>query len=326
MRLKPPTSIAILPLLVCLFLAFSLWLYASMREEYTTVVDIPLDIRLPQGRTLETEINSVIRAQVQGAGWQLVNHFLSSSIRCVVYVPEKRLAKNDEELSALALTRQMLTQAIQSPVGITVQRVVTDSLPLVVGSIAEKRVPVRPVLDVEMREGFIIAQTPSVKPDSVLIRGSRTMLRRIPVWNTLPVRLRDVYEPLTVQTALDDTLAGLVIVPQIPITLNLSIQQMAEVQFEDIPVTIAGAPPRHPFVIKPERVTVALRGGVENIARIMPENITATLEYRDILANTTGTLRPRITLNIGEIQVIAVKPDFMRCSRRTAVSQVAALP
>ena len=316
MRLKPSTNIAIVPLLVCFFLAFSLWLYASMREEYTTVVDIPLDIRLPIGRTLETETNSFIRAQVQGAGWQLVNHFLSSSIRCVVYIPEKRLAKNDEELSNLAISRQMLNQAIQAPVGITVQRVMNDSLPLVIGSIAEKRVAVRPVLDLEMREGFIVAQMPSVSPDSVVIRGSRTMLRRIAAWNTTAVRLRDVYEPTRLQTTLDDTLAGLVNVPQVPITVNLSIQQMAEGEFHDIPVKIAGAPSRHPFVIQPERVTVALRGGVENIARVLPEHIAATLEYADVLAGTTGTLRPRITLAIGELQVISVTPQFLRCSKR----------
>jgi hypothetical protein len=320
MRINKSISIAVVPLIVCFLLACSLWLYASMREEYTAVVDIPLEIRLPAGRTLETEVATSIRAQVQGAGWQLVNHFLSASIRCVVYVPEKRLVRGEEEPTNITISRQMLTQAIQSPVGIALQRIMVDSLLLSVGSIVEKRVAVRPVLDIEMREGFIVAEPPSAVPDSIVIRGSRTMLRRMPSWNTSMVRLRDMYEGTHIQTTLDDTLSGLITVPQIPVNVTLTIQQMAEVRFDDIPVRLLGAPARHSFVVMPERVSVTLRGGVENIARLLPENVTAALDYLDVLASTTGTLRPRIVVPT-EVQVISVSPQFLRSRKRLFLAQ-----
>lgn len=318
MRLTSSLNIAVLPLVVCFLLACSLWLYASMREEYTTVLDIPLEIRLPAGRTLETEVASTVRAQVQGAGWQLVNHFLSSSIRCVLYVPEKRLLR-DEEQSHITISRQMLMQAIQAPIGMSIQRMMADSLSLAVGSITEKRVFVRPVLDIAMREGFILAEMPTAMPDSIILRGSRTMLRRLSSWNTSVVRLRDMYEPARIQTTLDDTLAGLVSVPQVPVTVSLSIQQMAEIRFDDIPVQIVGAPARHSFVVMPTRLSVTMRGGVENIARLLPENVSATIDYNEILSTTTGTLRPRVSTS-EEVKIIRIAPQFLRCSKRVAVA------
>lgn len=314
MRLTKPLPVAPLSLFVCTLLACSLWLYASMREEYTTVLDIPLEIRLPAGRTLETEIAPTLRAQVQGAGWQIVNHFLSSSIRCIVYVPEKRLAR-EEEQSNLTISRQMLTQAIQAPTGIAVQRIMADSLPLAVGSITEKRVVVRPTLDVQTREGFIVAQMPSVAPDSIVIRGSRTILNRLTSWNTNTVHLRDMYEPIQVPTALNDTLSGLVAVPQVPITVSLVIQQMAEVGFDDVPVRLLGAPSRHSFVVLPQRISVVLRGGVESIAKLLPENIIVAVDYGDVTQSTTGTLRPRVNAP-SDIQVIRISPQFLHCGKR----------
>jgi hypothetical protein len=285
-----------------------------MREEYTTVLDIPLEIRLPAGRTLETEITPTLRTQVQGAGWQLVNHFLSSSIRCIVYIPEKRLAR-EEEQSNLTISRQMLTQAIQAPVGISVQRIMADSLPLAVGSITEKRVVVRPTLDIETREGFIVAQSPSTTPDSIVIRGSRTILNRLTSWNTSTVHLRDMYEPTRIPTTLNDTLSGLVAVPQIPITVGLVIQQMAEVGFDDLPVRLLGAPQRHSLVVMPSLVSVVLRGGVESIAKLLPESIVVMVDYNDVVSSTTGTIRPRVSAP-SDIQVIGISPQFLRCGKR----------
>ncbi|MCS6808270.1 MAG: hypothetical protein RML40_06400 [Bacteroidota bacterium] len=316
MRAPSSRSFAFVPLVVCVSLALSLWLYASMREEYTTVIDVPLEIRLPAGKTLETEVQTAIRVQVQGPGWQLISHFLSSAVRCIVYLSERQLAVRAEEPSSLLLSRQALVQAIQAPVGIKIQRVMTDSIPVLVGSTVEKRVPVRPVLYLQVREGFILAQSPTTVPDSITIRGSRTMLQRISHWNTAPIRLRDVYEPMRIQTSLSDTLYGVVYVPQVSVVVTVSIQQMAEMKLEDIPVQITGAPARHSLLMRPQHVDITVRGGINTVAALTPEHVHVALEYNDASTTTTGTLRPRVTIAVPGLRVIDVQPQFIRCVRR----------
>jgi hypothetical protein len=153
MRLIPRFSLAPVPLVVCTLMAIALWFYASMREDYTTVFDVPLEVRLPAGRTRENEIAPSVRVQLQGAGWQLLSHALSASVRCVVYVPEKLLTGDDVMIS---ITKQMLAQGMQAPTGVAVQRVMSDSFAASVGIVTEKRLPVQPALEVAMRDGFII--------------------------------------------------------------------------------------------------------------------------------------------------------------------------
>lgn len=322
MRITSRFSVDFTPLVLCLFLATALWLYASMREEYSTVIDVPLEIRLPEGRALETETVSVIRAQVQGAGWQLVNHFLSSSIRCVLDVSEKRLGQAQTQASSRAqavaniiVSRQMLSQAIQSPVGVLVQRVLSDSLVFAVGTIAEKRVPLVAVLDVEPREGFVVTPSYRLTPDSITIRSSKTMLARINAWRTDVISLRDVYESVSIQADLADTLTGVVQFPRRKVLCALNVQQLGELVLEDVPVTLFGAPANNDIVLRPARVSVMLRGGIEDIAKVSPEQIRVGIEYGQISATSeSGALKPSISAP-PDLQVVQISPSAIRAMR-----------
>ncbi|TAE33761.1 MAG: hypothetical protein EAZ92_00430 [Candidatus Kapaibacterium sp.] len=321
MRIAPRFSIAFGPLLACLFLAVALWLYASMREEYSTILDIPLDIRLPEGRALEAEPSPVIRARVQGAGWQLVNHFVSSAIRCVVDVPALRIAQAQAQTGNpnqvfIPISRQMLSQAIQAPVGVLVQRVVSDSLTLAIGFIAQKRIPIRAVLDVEPREGFVVTMPYHLTPDSVTIRSSKTMLARISAWQTEPISRRDVYEPITAQTELADTLTGVVQFPKLSVSCDLNVQQMAELLVEDVPVSILGYTGNKNILPLPTRVAVLLRGGINDIAQCSPEQIRVSIDYAQLRTNTTGLLKPSVSAPSG-INAVHVQPRNIRVVERT---------
>jgi hypothetical protein len=319
MRILTRFSIAPIPFVVCTLMAIALWFYASMREEYTAVFDVPLEIRLPAGRISENEITSSVRAQVQGAGWQLLNHVLSASVRCVVYVPEKLVAE-DEAL--VTISRPMLAQGMQAPTGVTVQRIMSDSFLAKVGVIAEKRLPVLPALDVATREGFIVTNVQIAQPDSVSVRGSNTVLSRLHAWHTEPIRLRDVYEATTVRTGLSDTLAGVVQVPQMRVSVSVNVEQMAEMRFEDVPLQVAGAPTRNSYQLSPTRFSVLLRGGVGGVTRLAPENVMATIDYNDVIASENGIVRVRINVNAPTgMQVVSVVPAFVRCVRRTVGSK-----
>lgn len=319
MRITSRFSIEPTPLVLCLLLAIALWLYASMREEYNTVIDIPLEIRLPVGRALETETVPSIRAQVQGAGWQLVNHFLSSAIRCVVDVPEKKLELASAQNQALiSISRQMLSQAIQAPVGVLVRRVLLDSLTLAVGTIAEKRVPIAAVLDVEPREGFVLTMPYRLSPDSITVRSSKVMLQKIRFWKTDEISLHDVYEPVIIETELSDTLSGIVQFQKTKVSCALNVQQMGEMLFEDVPVSIIGAPQQNKNKISllPTRVSVLLRGGIEDIAKLTPEQVRVEADYNRLISVNTGSIKPSVYAPSG-LQIVSVRPNSLHLKRRT---------
>jgi hypothetical protein len=376
------TSVAVVPLVVCFLVASGLWIYASLREDYAMTVELPLEIKLPTNRTIETALPAAVRVRVQGTGWSLLNMNLAGDPRCVVFFSDKRFAAgaantlrqvSDEQVS-VQCTRAMMRQAMQIPAGVQVLDVLSEPFTTQIGVIEERKVPIVPVLNITPREGFIVTGVTSIVPDSVVIRGNKQMLAAIAAlggWKTKLIALRDVYEPLSVQTPLSDTLAGLVEIPLQPSnstasasspndtennqgnqnnqsnqnnqnnqnnqsdaentsntsgraagealagqtllpTITVSVQQMAELSIPDVPVQLVAAPLQHRLVVAPTHLRIVVRGGAAQIAKLLPSDITASVDYASALASSTGRLRPRIMLP-PEVYLVESVPAQMQC-------------
>jgi hypothetical protein len=317
-----PFSIALTPFVVCFLLAAGMWVYASMREEYAMTIDLPFEVRLPQNRAMETPLPAVVQARVQGAGWLLMNMNFTNQARCVVYVPEKLLLRtsDEEQFGSVQVTKDMLRQGLQLPAGVHALEMLSEPLVAQVGVIDQKNVPLRPVLQVQPRDGFIITGISAITPDSITLRSNKRTLAALHHWNTVPIVLRDVYEPQTVQTALSDSLAGVVQVLQrggtnLTPSVGINVQQMAELTLDDVPVALLSAPPSHNLVLSPVRLRVTVRGGVGQIAKLTASDVTAFVEYSEAQSNYTGVLVPHISTP-PEVTIIHTEPPRVQCVRR----------
>lgn len=311
------TPYSIFPFIVSFILASLLWLYASLREEYATILDIPLEIRIPANRTSEITITPSVRVKVFGAGWQLVNLIWFTAPRCIIILPHQNSQFEDQ---TLFVTKTMMQQGIQIPSGIQVLAILQDTFPVHISSIAQKKVPVLPDVMVEPRNGFIHLNTTNITPDSIIIRSNAKRLSNIHFWKTALVSVSDIFESQVIQTTLYDTLRGIVEIPPAAVSLTLNVQQMAEYTFYDVPVQIISVPSQRPIHLLPERITVYVRGGIHNIAKLSPNDIRAFVDYSDILSNTTGTIRPTI-IAPPETTVLQTHPRILTCINRLTNKQ-----
>lgn len=285
-------------------------------------IELPLELKLPQNRALETPVPPLVRVRVQGSGWLLMNMNFTPQARCVVYVQEKLLATvaEDTQQSSLSVTKTLLRQGVQLPAGVQAIALLSEPFVAQVGVIDQKNVAIHPVLQVQPRDGFIITGISAITPDSITLRSNKRTLAALKRWNTAPIVLRDVYEPLTVQTTLSDSLAGVVQVIQqsgISPSVSINVQQMAELTIDDVPVALLSAPPSHNILLAPARLRVTLRGGVGQIAKLTASDVTAFVDYSDAQSNYTGVLVPHISAP-AEIAVVRIEPPRLHCVRRLA--------
>ncbi len=280
------------------------------------MVELPFEMKLPPNRAFETAVVPMVRARVQGAGWQLVNFQWFSNPRCAVFVKDKLLSN---EQSTIQVTKMMITQGMQVPIGVLVLDILSDPFTVQIGMIDQKKVPILPVLNVQPREGFIVTNTTSIIPDSITIRSNRKTLAFITAWKTAPIELADLFEPRTVSARLSDTLSGIVEVPSVNLNATLNVQQMAEVTFDDVPVKLLSAPPNHSIALAPAYVTVTVRGGINQIAKLTLNEIVVFVEYTEALANTTGNMLPRVALP-PDVTIIQCSPSHIQCVRRVMVT------
>lgn len=307
------SKFSFLSMITSFLLAVGLWIYVSMNSLYTTIVDVPLYVTLPENRAIETPIPQTIRAQVRGAGWQLFNLSFSFPPRCVVSITEEML---DREQSMFKLTRKILEQGIQLPADVEPLGFIPDTVAFQVGTVSRKRVPVYPVLNVSLRDGFIITGIPHVEPDSVDILGNRNILENIRYWKTEPIELEHLYKPVSTTVRLSDSLGNIINLSRSVVSVYLDVQQIAEMTFENVPVELLSAPAKHNIVLLPSMVELTVRGGINQISILNQNDIKVYVDYNDVVQNTTGVLMPRVSLP-ADISVLNMTPSRIRYVQRT---------
>lgn len=310
------SKFSLLSLLMSFLLAIGLWVYVSMNSQYTTIVDLPLFVNLPENRAIETPIPQTIRAQVRGAGWQLFNLNFSFPPRCVVTISEEMLQRDQ---TTFKLTRKVLEQGIQLPAKVEPLGFIPDTLAFLVGTVSRKRVPIYPVLDITLQKGFINTGIPHVEPDSVDIMGNRNILEHVDFWKTEPITLEDLYKPASITARLSDSLGNIVQLSRSVVSVYLDVQQIAEMTFTNVPVELLSAPANNNILLQPSTISLTVRGGINQISILNQNDIKVYVDYADIVQNTTGILTPRVTLP-ADISVLNIGPPRIRYVRRFSPS------
>lgn len=314
-----------LALLVSFMMGLGIWMNATLEsDEYSTVLDVPLSVRLPENRAIETDLPQTIQVRVRGAGWQLFTmQFslfgwqLAPSARCQVAISDKLIKANEE---ALYLSKSILAQNLAFPLPIASYDVITDSLSLGIGYIDSKTVPIRLVQRLKTSDEYRIVGKPTLNPATVEITGNKKLLNEIDHWKTELLELGDLNSNLSQSVRISDSLATILQFSISSTRVDIEVQQEAELTIEQVPLAILSAPDRHNIVFRPSSVSVTLRGGIQDILSLQSDEIRAVVQYKDILNNQTGLIRPEIRIDAADrIDILRPQPDFVRFTKRIRI-------
>jgi hypothetical protein len=94
--------------------------------------------------------------------------------------------------------------------------------------------------------------------------------------------------------------------------VKFKVEQSAELVINDVGIDIKGAeniPKNH--LLSPTRISITIRGGVEQLAGFNPELIHTYIEYRDILNDSTGIIIPKVDISNNNYKIIGINPPFL---------------
>ncbi len=295
-------------ILVSVAVAFVLWFTFSMREFYSVVVEMPLVVRnLPEGRALSRLPQRVARVTVQGEGWDL----LALRRRPPTLAVDAQEARLDVLSAASDGTRL--------PSGVSVQSVVPAVVELELEPRVTRALPVRLRSRFEMAPLYETLDEPTLRPDTVVVSGARSILNSLEAWPTAEVVREDVDESFTTNVALSDTLAGLVDLSLRNVELTVSAALYTEASRE-LEVRTEGTPPgADPVRLIPSTITVTYRIPVDEFERAQEtERFYAAVDYASAINDTTGTVQPILHLP-QELHVRDPRTDPRRLQYRILV-------
>lgn len=283
--------------------AVILWGSISLSDIYYTNVDVKLTLtNLPSGYTTGSPLPEKIQLRVKGQGWRLVSINVGPETEFRVSVGGDSGIHNLNLYNYLESNRWLLSD-------VEIINVSPDSIRFFVERINSKKLPVISGLELEYKPGYGLASDIIFKPDSVVVTGPFSLVRTMNAIKTSDKSL----SPLDSRTETEVDLPkmnGFVYDVNL-VEVILDIQRIVDKQFDNIEVNVLDIPPRKEVVLLPNKIGFNVRGGIEILGKLKPDQFRAYIRFQSLVQDTTGSVIPILELP-KNVTLQFVKPDRLR--------------
>ncbi|MEM1126184.1 MAG: hypothetical protein AAGI71_05985 [Bacteroidota bacterium] len=297
----PNRSVAIT---ICVLTSTMLWFTFSMREDYTRIQSVPLQLvaeSIPSGEALSTMPAEEVRVEFVANGYELLQMAMEDPL---IEIDGSETVVNMREAAQMALIDN-----------ITINSVTPRELILAREERVQRRVPIalRGTLDIPATHG--LTRAIQLSPDSVTISGAASHVNQIEAWPTEALVTTTLTDTLITELTLSDTLSGLIQKSVTQTTLHAPIglfsedQRTFDVQLVDVPTQ------DRPLVnLVPSRVTVSYRVLLDHLDLVAEApDFFVTVSFADILGDSNGQLVPIVNLPSGlVVEKPVVSPAYLR--------------
>jgi hypothetical protein len=283
--------------------AIILWGSISLSDIFYTNVDVKLSLtNFPQGYTTGSLLPEKIQLRVKGQGWRLVSINAGPETEFRVSVGGDSGIHNLNLYNYLETNRWLLSD-------VEIINILPDSIRFFVERIISKKLPVISGLELEYKPGYGLASDIVFKPDSVVVSGPFSILKKMKEIKTTDKTL----SPLDSRTETEVNMPrmnGFVYNVNL-VEVILDIQRIVDKQFDNIEVNVVDIPPRKEVVLLPNKIGFNVRGGIEILGKLKPDQFRAFIRYQSLVQDTTGSVIPFLELP-KNVTLQFVKPDRLR--------------
>ncbi|MFW5973514.1 MAG: YbbR-like domain-containing protein [Bacteroidota bacterium] len=271
---------------VCVLVSAFLWFTFTIRGTYTATISMPTQVRnVPDGQALATLPPDEVRVQVEGEGFSL--------IRLNYNPPTIPIDASEDVVNIEEAVRQL-------PQNVRITGVSPSTFNLRKEPQMSRQIPVRSRVEVQTPPTHDLLEPVSLTPDSIRVSGARSIVGDLDAWPTQEQVFRDVRDSLRAVVPLADTLANLVRRSHDAVRVDAESRRFTE-GIREIPVTVIGGP-EQAVTLDPPTVHVSFRVLFSQYDEAMEApDFFATVSFDEILADTTGRIRPELNLPDGVV-------------------------
>jgi hypothetical protein len=293
-----------------LLFALLVWFFIILGNQYNYTINTTLEIRnIEEGKTLKEKLPRTIQANFYGKGIDLFYLLISpkSSFKFVLDIENihwfydfhlnEYFADNPEKI-ILPRNVNVNFNRIEYPESI---RVELDRLDFV-------KIPVRYQLDIKTDPGYITVGNPIVIPDSVIVSGPRTYVKKYKEVYIRKFSARNVTAPVETDLDLLISEADNIEVSQRKIHLFQAVEQIGEGIVTNIPVELIGVPAGITVQVAPSEVSLTISAAVSWLKDIQPEDIKIYFDFNKNWRDGESYYIPTIELPPGIISWSEMTP------------------
>lgn len=285
--IKKPSKLS--AFFICLIIASILWLLHALNTVYIRDIPVPVTFRnIPAGKLPVGELPSSVTVKVKASGLKLLMISMNEF--------RKPLEIDFNELASDAgQTRYLLSSGFKNfksfiNFQVEIKSVFPDTMAMLVKNSIQKLVVVKPLLNVDYKQGFAGGKI-EVNPEKIIITGNSAELKSIDTVYTVPVYENAVSENISRTIQLQKPSAGIILAKN-KVQLNIAVERLIERSFS-VPLLPDKEIPGHQLVFFPSKVLVKITAPASeqhqlDSAFIKGLVITSSVNHKKMPVQLTG--------------------------------------
>lgn len=282
-----------------------LWISLNLNQTYEIEKTVPVKFNINKPYAVSGNIPLNLDVKFRGVGWNLIRLFTSFNLEFTYDINAK---KKDQ---FIVVTKEFLDNNMGLGQNLQITGVHPETLFVMIDNYEEKYVKLHPNLQIDCMEGYQVVGKPILTPDSIKIGGAFDILRTLDYFNTRSIKFENVNAGITRKINVSDSLSNILWFSQNEIDLKIEIEPTAEKEFSNIEIKVTELPDDKEVLLIPQSVSIQLKGGVNQLAKIELGSIIARIDFRKVLSDSTGSLTPVFDIPPG-CTVISVKPETIQ--------------
>ena len=280
-------------------LATILWLFVISGDQYTMIIDFPIEARnLNAQKTYLKEVPNSAAVMLKGKGRDLFKAFILQKYSGFKLVLDlEGISQEYEFFLNDYFEKNPRRVVLPSSYKLSfVEVVYPNRIKISLDEIMKKTVPVSSNLSISLKDGYTQVGLIKFYPDSVNIVGPKAELDRINNINTI----KDTLTNLSYAFNSDLNLFlpnRLINCSHTEVQCYLDIQQISERIIVDIPVNVINKLKGIRVFPSPQTVSLTVIGGALQISEIKPEDILVTVDFETWSMNRSF-YEPQVTFPI----------------------------
>lgn len=267
-----------------------IWAYVNLNLTYTIESTVPLQIKSGKAQGISNEIPPSLDVVFKGKGWGLMKILISKNL---VYYLDLTAFKKDTKVDLM----QNISDIVNLPSDVYVQSLNPAFIDVSFDNIITKMVKVKNNTSIETNEGYTVIGGVKISPDSVKITGASSIVMKIKFVQTENLVIKDVNTNISRDIRLVDSLGNHVKIEPMVVNVSYKLELSAEKKFEDIEVNVYGVPIDKDVLIVPPKISITLRGGVEELSKLTTKDIKVGINFKQIESDEQGEVEPTIELS-----------------------------
>lgn len=292
--------------LLFIILSVFFWFMTKLSKEYDSTIEYPVSyINLPEDKLLQEAPVEVIEIHVKTTGFKLISAtFFPTELKIDV----SNLNWKSSTDYYLLLSQQRLAIQKQMKTGVEIDFFINDSIYFNLGKLKNKKVPVKPLLDLSYATGFELNGNIITVPDSILISGPESILDTIDFVSTKLLQIKklnnSIDQTIEIERFSSDSNVKL---QQKNIKIIANVEKYTEGTLE-IPFEVLNLPENNIINTFPKVVKVTYKVALSNFNKIDFTSFLIHCDYQVSQKNNLSYLIPILVEKSPMVKYVRMSP------------------